>query len=266
MVAVLLTAATSCSPFRRSVPVNVMELGPAGTLRRASEAAGESLPMRVTATLQLRFEGGSMTGQGAVLYAEPDSVRLDITAFLGSTVLQALITNGNTRVYAPSDDVVLEGELEPGMLVYVAGYPFDLASVREWILGPAITIDWPPLLDGIDRFDVGVNDVIISTVAPDGRRITAKLDTELRFRSVIQMDARGRVLWETSYDNYDRVRGNYYPDRITLRYPVSGMELSINVNRRTVNPRREAGDFLLPVPAGTRRVQLRPITPPPEKP
>ena len=207
-----------------------------------------------------------MTGQGAVLYAEPDSVRFDITAFLGSTVLQALITNGHTRVYAPSDDIVLEGELEPGLLVYVAGYPFDLASVREWILGPGITIDWPSMLDGIDRFDVGLIDVIIGTTAPDGRRITARLDAELRFRSVIQMDARGRVLWETSYDNYDRVRGNYYPGRITLRYPVAGMELSINVNRRTVNPRRRPGDFMLPVPPGTRRVQLRPITPPPEKP
>ena len=257
VLCVMLTVlSVGCARQDKVVPVNLIEQGPAGVLEMAAERAGTPYSMRITGTLQVRLEGGSRAAQGVILYAEPDSVRLDVTAFLGTTVMQAIISGRHARIYAPTEKVLLEGEFDSRSVISLAGFPFHPAMVLDWVLGPALSREWWLLADGADRFDLGVKEITLGSVEPGGHRLVVTLDRELFYRSVRYHDPRGRLLWESEYDDYRRVRGAWLPGLVTIRYPDEDLELTYEVSRRRANPDRSPGDFRLRIPPDVTRYPL----------
>lgn len=261
----LLFSTAGCASPSRASRLDLIALGPAGVFQKAGEVAGRALPMRVTGTLQVKFNGGSLTGQGVILFAEPDSIRFDVTAFLGTTVLQAVLTGDGAQIYLPNEKALLEGAFDERAVIRIGGYPFHLASVREWVLGPAISRDWRRLADNVDRFDFGVKEITLGMAEPGGYRIVATLSRDLFYRRVEFYDPEGVLLWESEYDDYRRLKGSYLPGTVTVRYPSAGLEIVYSVMRRKANPDRSPGDFRLNLPADVTRFALRPdpVRPPP---
>jgi hypothetical protein len=265
LLPVMLSA--GCAHQREPViPVSLIELGPARVLEMAAERAGEPFPMQMTGTLQMGYQGGSLTGRGVILFAEPDSVRLDVTAFLGTTVLQTVLTGRSAQIYSPTEKIVLEGTFDDQSMISIAGFPFHLSMVREWVLGPALAREWWRLADGVDRFDLGVREIILGTTELDGSRLLITLDTELIYRTVEYYNSGGRLIWESEYEDYQRVRGTWLPGTVTLRYPDNELEITYTVERRRADPDRAPGDFMLNLPSDVTRYTLRPDTVPPPRP
>ena len=264
--AVVILLSVACARREPVVPINLIELGPARVLEMAAERAGEPFPMRMTGTLQMSYQGGSLATQGVVLFAEPDSVRFEVTAFLGTTVLQTIMTGRSALIYSPMERIILEGEFDEHSRINIAGFPFRLSMVREWVLGPAMAGEWWRLADRVDRFDLGVHEVIIGTTEPDGGRLQITLDTELFYRTIAYYDREGELVWENEYGDYRRVRRAWLPGRLTVRFPGDDLEITYTVDRRRADPDRSPADFVLNLPADVARYRLRPDTTPPPGP
>ncbi len=257
VTALTLQAACSRAPYRHGLDPELVAQGPAGVLHEAAVRAGRVEAMRVTGTLQVRLDGGSLSGNIVLRYAAPDSFRFDVTAFMGTTIAQAVLTDGRARIWVPSERTVLEGEIDPEAMFEVNGFPLHPSMVHEWVLGPALARDWARLLDGVDRFDVGSDRVIIGIQRPDGHRMLFILGEDLVFRSAAFLDPLGQVLWQSRYSGWRRQRGALLPGNIEVSYPGAGLEVLFEVARRDLNPEASPDDFLLPVPPDARRRPIR---------
>jgi hypothetical protein len=255
---VSLSHATGCAQYTRVARTDLIQMGPAGVLERAAAKAGHSLPLRVTGTLQIRQQGGSLSAQALILYAEPDSVRLDVSGFLGASLLQAVVTGHHVEIYSPAEAVVLEGEFDPNEMMSIGGYPFHPSVIWDWVLGPGIARDWAQLARSADRFDLGIRQITIGSPLENGERMVVVLDTELFYERIQYLDAEGGILWETTYDDFKRVRGSWLPGTVSIRYPDDDTEVIFTVGRRSVRARRTPGDLQLAIPAGVRRITIRP--------
>jgi outer membrane biogenesis lipoprotein LolB len=233
-----------------------------GVLREATARTGTVTGMRTTGTLQVRLDGGSLSGNVVVRYAAPDSFRFDITAFMGVTVTQAVLTGEQARIWIPSEQTVLEGRIDPDAMLSINGFPLHPSMVREWVLGPALGRDWSRLYDGIDRFDVGNGRIVIGMRMPDGNHLLLILGEDLLFRSAAFLDPLDQMLWQSRYTGWRRQNGVLLPGSIEVSYPGVGLDVLFNVVRRDLRSGRGADDFRLPVPPGTHRRPIGPDVPP----
>ncbi len=257
---VFLSQATGCAQYTRIARTDLIQMGPAGVLEQAATKAGRSLPLRITGTLQIRHQGGSLSAQSLILYAEPDSVRLDVSGFLGASLLQAVVAGPHVEIYSPAEAIVLEGEFDPNEMMSIGGYPFHPAVIWDWVLGPGIARDWEQLAASADRFDLGIRKITIGSAMENGDRMVIVLDTELFYERIQYLDAGGSLLWETTYDDFKRVRGSWLPGTVSIRYPEEDTEVIFTVGRRTARARRAPGDLQLTIPPGVRRITIRPVS------
>ncbi len=259
---VLLGLLAGCTPYRRTVRLDLAELGPVGALTRAEARAGSLEAVRATGTLQVRIDGGSLTAQGTLLYVAPDSLRIDIQAFLGTTVARALLLEDWLEIHLPQENTLYEGSLTNRTIQYIAGVPLDGASLQEVLLGPATARDLEDLARRADRFDLGPGTCLVGVPLEGGARLVYRLDDMLRFRSATYLDARGEMLWETRYVEWKATGEGLLPTELVWEFPRRGLQLTWRVDRRTHRPPRRGDDFRLNVPAGVHRVPVGPMLPP----
>ena len=257
---VALLPGPGCSRYTRIARTDLIQMGPAGVLEQAAAKAGRPLPLRVTGTLQIRHQGGSLSAQCLILYAEPDSVRFDVSGFLGVSLLQAVVTGTDVEIYSPTEAVVLEGAFDPNEMMSIGGYPFHPSIIWDWVLGPGIARDWEQLASSADQFDLGIRQITIGARMEGGHRMVVVLDTDLFYQEIQYLDAEGDLLWETTYDDFKRVRGSWLPGKVGIRYPDADTEVIFTVGRRSARPRRTPGDLRLAIPAGVRRITIRPAS------
>jgi outer membrane biogenesis lipoprotein LolB len=262
LLPLLMLSACAGRPYRKVLSPDLLELGPVGVLREASARTGPITGMRTTGTLQVRLDGGALSGNVVVRYAAPDSFRFDITAFMGVTVTQAVLTGDRARIWIPAERTVMEGRIDPDAMLSINGFPLHPSMVREWVLGPALGRDWSSLYDGIDRFDIGNGQVVIGLRMPDGNRLLLILGEDLIFRSAAFLDPLGRMLWQSRYTGWRRQKGVLLPGRIEVSYPGAGLEVLFDVVRRDFRSERGADDFRLPIPPDARRRPIGPAVPP----
>ncbi|MFO7769695.1 MAG: DUF4292 domain-containing protein [bacterium] len=246
--------------------MDLAELGPVGALTRAEAHGGSLSRVRATGSLQVRMDGGSLTAQGILLYAAPDSLRMDVQAFMGTTVARTLLLDDWMELHLPQENVLYQGDLRDRALRSIAGVPLDGAALREVLLGPAAARDLTALAEQVDRFDLGPGTCLIGILLPGGGRLLYRLDDDLRFRSATYQDAAGGVLWETTYTEWKRAGEGLLPTELTWYFPMRGLELTWRVGRRSERLPGSAGDFQLEVPAGVRRLPVGPVLPPEDVP
>lgn len=247
-----------CARYVRTARLDFVEMGVEGILQRASDQAGSVSSLLATGTLQIRMERGGLTVQYAILYAEPDSIRLDVSAALGMTIIQAVMAGPAIQVYVPMERAVVVGSVEPGEVLEFGGIPMELASLKELVLGPAIARNWVELAATVDQLDIGPDEIVIGVPRPGGFRLLLTLGTDLHYRSVALFDSEGRVVQESRFADYRRIRGAYLPRVVRLRYPDRFLEMTFEAARRKVKPDRSPHDFVLDLPAGVRRLSLIP--------
>ena len=249
---------TGCARYVLTASLDFVELGPEGILRHAAERAGSVAGLLATGTLQVRMERGALSAQCAILYAEPDSIRLEISAALGTTILRAMMAGPRIQVYVPSERAVVEGSVEPGDILEFGGIPIELASIRELVLGPAVARNWVDLAAVVDQMDVKPDEIVLGAPRPGGTRLLMNLDTDLHYRKMTIIDADGTVVQESIFEDYRRVGGTFLPRVVRMRYPGRFLQVTFEAARQRVDPARTRGDFMLRLPAGVRRLTLVP--------
>ena len=111
MVVSLAIILSGCAQYRTLAPAALLELGPERLLQQVAERAGEIGNLRTTGTILIRSDRGAFSARGVVLYAEPDSIRLDISITLGGIVAQGVIAGGTVQIYMPTEQMVMVGEI-----------------------------------------------------------------------------------------------------------------------------------------------------------
>jgi hypothetical protein len=263
-----LALAVGCSSlFRRSESIDFVALGPEGVLRQAHESAGYIDSFRASGPLQLRLNGGSMAAQASVRYVEPDSFRIDVHAFLGTPVAQAVLRQTDLQLYLPSERTLYEGTITIASLFGLKEGPVDLGALRELFFGPALARRWQDQAVLVDRFDVTPQHVLVGVRRPGmGGQTLYELDSALRYRRVQYLDERDMVLWEADFSDYRRVGEGQVPTRVALRVPERQMELLFHATRRVADPASTPDEFTLRLPQGVARLPLHYLVPPAERP
>ncbi len=259
----LLGAASGCARYVPTARLDLVELGAEGILQRAAEQAGSVSSLLSTGTLQVRTDRGGLTARCAVLYAEPDSIRLEVSAALGITVIQAVVAGADIQVYIPSERTVVEGTIRSGEMLEIGGIPLELDTLRELVLGPAIARDWVGLAARVDRLDISPTRIILGTTQPDGSRLLLTLGTDLYYQRVDVIDSGGRIVQESHFADYRRIRRAHLPRVVRVVYPDRYLELTFKATRQNARPGRKPSDFVLGLPADVRRL---PLLPPPSRP
>ena len=249
-----------CARYSTTARPDFMEMGAEGILQYASDQAGSLSSLLSSGTLQIRFQRGGLSARCAILYVQPDSIRLDVSAALGTTLLQAVMAGPYIQAYVPLEKTVVSGTMVPGEVFEFGGIPLELDSLKQLVLGPALAFNWVDLAASIDQLDIGPNQILVGIPRPGGFRLLLTLDTHLQYQKEVLIDPRGRVLLEIYFSDYDRVSGVLLPGKVRLVYPDSFLELTFEASRQKVDSPHSAGDFVLDIPAGVRHL---PLVPPP---
>lgn len=242
--------------------MDLAELGPETALIRAEQRAGKFSQVRASGSLQVLIEGGSFTARGILLYSAPDSLRVEVQAFLGTTLARALLLEDWMEVHLPQENLLYEGRLSHRSLRFITGVPLDGSALQEVLLGPAAARDLAVLAGRADSFDLGPGTCRIGIPMDGGSRLVYRLDDHLGFQSTSYLDAQGRVVWKTEYREWKRTGEGMLPTELVWSFPRRDVRLTWRVDRRTDDPRRRGDDFRLDVPDGVYRLPVGPIVPP----
>lgn len=252
--------AGGCARYVTTARLDYMEMGAERILQYASDQAGSLSSLLSSGTLQIRFQRGGLSARCAILYAQPDSIRFDVSAALGTTLLQAVITGSHIQAYVPVERTVVSGVIHPGEVFEFGGIPLEFESLKKLVLGPALALNWVELAARVDQLDIGPNQILVGIPQPGGFRLMLTLDTRLQYQKEVLIDSEGKILMEIYFSDYDRVGGALLPGKVRLVYPDSFLELTFEASRQRVDPARSARDFVLEIPAGVRHL---PLVPPP---
>lgn len=266
LVLLLVHLGAGCEPYRRAARLDIAALGPRGVLTQAAQIAGTLQSTILSGAIQVRQEGGSLTGQASVLLAAPDTLRLDIQAFLGTTVGQAILRDTWLELYIPSDRAVYEGTVTPQILYRFTGQVLEPEAFFELLFGPALTRSADEMAASVDHFDVSPDRVIIGMPRPSGGRATYTLNDRLEYQEAVYTDVRGEVAWSANFSAYRNVGEARIPTDVTLRVPARDLELRFTASRRNARPNYGESDLRLQLPQGVRRIRLGPVPPPPPRP
>jgi len=246
--------ATGCTYYTRTVEPDFVAMGPEQVLQMAAGDAGRMEDLNTVATLQIQSLQGSFMTRVTALYADPDSIRIDVSVALGGVALQALMLGPRLQVYFPLQKAVVEGELRPGEVVEIQGIMIDESVLRELVLGPGLTWSWVDLAARLDQYDVGPDQVNFGFPLADGSRLLLCLNRDLSWCRSVRFAPGGKVLREIIFEEYRRTGQARLPQRAVLRYPDQALVLVLEVVRRIHDPPRTPGDFVLQLPPGVTRL------------
>lgn len=262
MVVCLAVILSGCAHYRTLAPDTLLELGPERILQQAAERAGEVGDLRTNGTILMRSANGSYSARGVLLYAGPDSIRLDVSVMLGGIVVQGVIAGGSVQIYMPTEQMVLVGEIGDENKPDYRGMSLDRTVLLEMMLGPALALDPVDLAANTSQYDVRADHAIIAVDQPDGTRLLLTIGPELDYRKSVRVNRQGEIFLEISYRNYRNFRRARLPQHVVLYYPRDQFELEFEVVSRTANPEFTADDFVIDVPAGITRVPVYSLIPP----
>jgi hypothetical protein len=252
-----------CSLYRTTASLDLVEMGPEQVLQQASDRAGTVSSLLTTGTIQIQSARGAYTARVMVMYAAPDSIRLDVSVALGGVVAQAVITGEDVLIYFTADRIALEGDLAADQYLDFQGITLERALITELIMGPAHTWNWVDLAARLDQFDVGPNQVTMGLNQPGGTRFILSMGPELDYWKTVRLDSRGSIIFETYYSNYRRFGGARLPQKVTVFYPRERFELVFEVVSRRDASDHTPDDFTIRIPTGVERLPLYNTIPPP---
>ncbi len=191
---------------------------------------------------------------GYVKFMLPDSVKFIAANPLGQPLF-ALASDGvRFETLNTTGRTYTAGSLQSYALLHDIPLAFLSGSWAEWLTG---RIDKGRKEALVIQGDADSRGVWISfTQKADGQDTTTHLliDTkEALLLSRILEDAKGKILAEITYDNWQKVGGCLQPSQIRMTRLAFGGQVSLNLSDVEASDLCREHDFFLPVPAGFQR-------------
>jgi hypothetical protein len=241
---------------RQISPPSDMETDAVALLESTVAAAEQIRSARLRATLEYYGEGGRARVRQAVLVQAPNLVRIETISPL-DTSLSVLVLNGESLVYYDiAGELYLMGEPTAdhiGELIPLRLSPEDI--VRVMVGGPPLaglasdlstaTVEWNAREGWYDlRIPLADGGTMLLGVIHEGRGIAW----------VQERDARGREEWTLRGGDRRPVEGSggvvEVPHRLRFRMREGQVDISLEVERYTVNPELSEELFSLDPPRG----------------
>jgi len=242
----------ACAPRR---PVAVGPEGPLPTaqdLQSLLASRREAVTtLRALARVRIKDADGTMASREAIVVERPARLRVEVLSAFGA-LLVFTVDDGQLRAYASSQDTVFTGAASPENLARYAGVGLAPDQLVDLLLGTPPT---PAGGRGDVAADPGTGWIALTEPMVGGTRVTWFTAARVPV-AVEDRDDGGDVLWRASFDAHEDHGGVPLPTRITLEAPPLGRAVDIALTDLDVNPRLDAGAFVVRVPPSARVVPL----------
>lgn len=204
------------------------------------------------ASISISTDGVRHGMKAVVLFKRPDSLRMEMTGFMGMNLATMAIHDGSLRIYLPMLNRVIEGSSDSSRLRRLAGVPFDLCDLKDILFGTGLLSD----LWGSGTGSVGIRDgqYVITTTASDRvSKVWVDAGRLLVLKEEI-LDAEGNLLMRRSYSRYQEDDGVLIPR--TIQITRGDQEVGIRFTAFDINSGLASSRFEMVVPADAVRVPL----------
>jgi len=231
--------------------------------------------------------GGNATGNvtdypefdGYILLRKPTDMRIIMLVPVLHTIAMQMVSDGtNFKLWIKPKNCALEGsEVETEM---VAGQQAPAMALCNTTSVPSTVTHWPQIfLDSMLIRGVGGDELVSLTSDTQVLQVDAKhaveqpdydlnilrpkgTSNELQTLRVIHFnrttllpyrqdiyDDQGRLATTTLYDKYKTFGDRQFPTVLTIKRPLEQFQVTMTINKLTVNQKMEDDQFELPIPA-----------------
>ena len=196
------------------------------------------------ASITIRSKRVKHSMNAVVLFKRPDTLKMEITGFMGMSLATMALQDGYFQIYLPMLNRVLEGPSDNGRLRSLTGVPFDLCDVKDILFGTRL------LTAGQDSetrtLSVWEGQYVLST---KGGSHTSRVWVDPARLVVVKeevLDPQGNLLMSSSYADYQEDDGVQIPR--TIRVTRGEQEVCIRFTAFDINSGLAASRFQMGVP------------------
>ncbi len=187
-------------------------------------------------------------------YQKPDKLRVDAMGPFNAPRAIVLAVEKSFRLYFVAENEVIMGELSDGVIKVIFEVDLRVSDVRSSIFAN-------PFLDGnVSELEIesyGDEYLIRRASTIPGYReeitILARNTTVSKWQVI---DSEEKIVQEISFSRYQKVGGILRPLRAVIHRPIDQTRISIESVSPEINVELAEMTFNLPIPEGTRIVQL----------
>jgi hypothetical protein len=265
--ALLLALSLGCGSVGCGARMIAQPSGPAPTATELHDLAVDRLQplyaVRVRATLEYYGEQGRARIRQALLGREPSDVRMESISPFDTTLSVLVLRGGSLRFYDLQNEQFVVGRAVPEHISRLV--PLWLTAediVRVLLGGPPLDAGDPTHADQAVEWDgrAGAWRWTLPGV-PEGRLHVWMRHGTWSLSGAEALDGEGRSVWEMRTGSWESTRLDdgteiELPTRYRFLLPSEGIDLSLEVERRTLNPELPDELFELPTPRGVETIDL----------
>ena len=126
---------TGCSPVLTGGKLNLYRSNPQALLFEVQRNSVQLKSLKGTADLSVESHQGSYTGRATIVFKEPDSLKIQISAAFGIHAATLLAIHNDLQVYLPRDQILYHSKVKSKLLSQYIGMPIDFDGLKELVTG-----------------------------------------------------------------------------------------------------------------------------------
>ncbi|MEE9911889.1 MAG: DUF4292 domain-containing protein [Deltaproteobacteria bacterium] len=198
-----------------------------------------------------------MTAQGhypirAVLILQrPSYLRLEMMPVIGTPDFFLAATPDEMKIFIPSRNEFYSGKPSAGNLARFLPWSF---AVEEIVM--ILSSTYPPLAGSPVSYERYPEDGLlrVEMKTPSGPSQTIWMEKNSRPARLIRYDTGGREVYRVRYEDY--AEGSVFAEKISIQWADHVTSVSVQYSDLKVEKASDLSVFTLPVPAGSKIIQL----------
>jgi len=178
----------------------------------------------------------------AMIVDEKQSVRLDIMGLFGNTLGVLIHKNNETSIYDLKNSRVFSGVEAHDVMKEIIGSRFEMQELILILLGRA------PGLETMTAEETYLSEdkthYFLSTLdQKSGETAEIEIDSSTLLPRHLSRKKGKAILYELTWQDYEKRSGQYFPLNITLNRPLQKEEVSLKFDDPLLNEELALGDF-----------------------
>lgn len=236
-----------CAPRPISMPVAPLPAVSADVLLQGIKSSGTSFnTVRGLAKVKLATKNRTVSVNQVLLAAYPDRLRAESLSPFGSPLLILASDGSDLEVLLPGEGRFLQGPASAENLRRFTRIPLRLADLVSLLLYRPLLFSW----DTMHQESGGGSEYRLVLDGPQGRRQVFTFDADRRLTGAAYYHQTDLLL-DVKYGEFLAV-APFYPQRIELSVPGSGVDATVRFQEVALNVDLPAERFRLQPPAGAR--------------
>lgn len=244
---VLLAGVLGCAST--PVPRPALLAEPADLVRLAREPESRLLDAETRANISIEIDGVRQQARGVLLYRAPDSLRMEVLAPVGGSILSALFVRDAAVVYLPQTNQLIEGRAA-AVFRRITGMELGYYDIPRSLMGlPDLT---PEDLEGLVTFAANERSYRLTLAYGLGERRIRVDRRTLHTSDDVILDRFGNLVSRRTARGRQRVGPITFPKEV--RIAQAGNHITLQRTQTKVNTGLDSSRLRLVVPPSAKAV------------